>query len=513
MEKIGYRGGGLGVDGQGRQAPLDVEIRDHRGGLGFSAHKLRSISSGLEDGPWFLNTDYVSEHAWLANSFSAPPTAEEVKTWDITIARPLTTILSSKFCRQEIIINLQVQRRDKLVGIIPFVRTESKACEAASKGIIANATALAYKTKQNEEDVGEGGRTFAVEGIEMMQLERVVGFFQHVPVSSSVACVLHHTLVGYAPFFVRKGCKRVIVPDDPLLATHSCASSSRITKFTAQQPLFGNVCHSERKHTTNDDVVDDDVFAAGCADIVVGGVHLDPRTQVCGVANDVTIRHCKHEILDHMMVGLFALKEGGTFILVLPDVLTRFSASCVFILWRCFREMRVMKPFSCSPACNSRFVAFRGYLGVSQCTPCLAHVEQAYSLLQQSSVDNHASSEGADENDVELGREGFISEETFDVLSIVTPTLMLKTSFLQHLTRTNERHLQREVAAIASLQPYAEIKHGDAAEGGSDNNNNDDSGNQDTTVNVNDVEVQQLGEKGLQVIEFGKADGVDDGSE
>ena len=173
LKAAGYQGeGGLGREGQGRTQAIEPELRSRRVGLGYTAHQMPGVAAGVEDSPLFeaadaegsaaafvygprvdkaYAADVAARNAEYERYDGVTPTAgtdrppispTELQHWPIVVAPRLREVVSSKFCRQKMIVDLQQQRWAR-PGVGRFVRTALNARTALACGAIANAAAAA----------------------------------------------------------------------------------------------------------------------------------------------------------------------------------------------------------------------------------------------------------------------------------------------------------------------------------------------------------------------------------
>jgi hypothetical protein len=117
MAKMGFiPGQGLGKDNQGRAVALEPTPVLNHAGLGFDAHLLHNVFSGqVPDAPWFERHDGADPAGWLL--YEGPSLdAEEVQRWEPVFA-PLPALTMTKFCRLQVLSNLQAARLRSLAHI------------------------------------------------------------------------------------------------------------------------------------------------------------------------------------------------------------------------------------------------------------------------------------------------------------------------------------------------------------------------------------------------------------
>lgn len=178
MERVGYKGGGLGRNEQGMSQPIEPVMLSGRIGLGFSIPNTLSITDGMSDAPWFDTMDSQNtDDQWLLQRSELPSLSkEEVSRWKIELGRPLTTILTSKVCNHDLLKDLQRVRRSSDGTVAEYIRSTKHAASTASVGIIANATADSFHHSKPEIDN-------AMAYLELFHLVLVVDLFSKETVS------------------------------------------------------------------------------------------------------------------------------------------------------------------------------------------------------------------------------------------------------------------------------------------------------------------------------------------
>ena len=71
-------------------------------------------------------------------------------------------------------------------------------------------------------------------------------------------------------------------------------------------------------------------------------------------------------VLDQFLMGLMIIRRGGTFVCKLFDVFTPVTAALVYILYRHFDRISIIKPYTSRPANSERFVALARLLKASR---------------------------------------------------------------------------------------------------------------------------------------------------
>ena len=115
--------------------------------------------------------------------------------------------------------------------------------------------------------------------------------------------------------------------------------------------------------------------------------------------------------------ALRLLRPGASLVLRLGDCLTRWSVGLVYLLYRSFKRLRIVKPFSSSPLDPERFIVCSGFI---------APPADVFAMLD--SVKRECRS-GA------------------DILSVVPIDRLIEHDFNSFVTRANDRFMRRELDA------------------------------------------------------------------
>lgn len=425
MAMMGYTAGaGLGAKGQGRTAPVAVEERQQRVGLGFSAHLVADASLGMEGAPFFHDKDGPDPHEWLENRHDAPLGAEEVDGWRSIVAPALPAVSMSKFCRPSIIQALQEARREHL----PSVLDSLAANDHLAPALFANHAAVV-----RHRETADTPFCFPDSALVMAHLDMTFGLLGTIAPESGPLpfAVLSPCVDGMGEYVVRK------LGDNSLgFVTSSSEVSSRWTHADKAAGLFQLEQAADRLCTGTQvshavQAVRERLAGAGDILLVVGGIQLDVLAQVAGHGKGNVERHGKRSALAQVLTALQLLAEGGTFVFQLTDLFSRFSVGLVNVLYRSFRRVRLIKPFTCDPLQPRCLVVCTGCMPRSE--PLIGHLQSAVETLEH-------------------------LQEGYDILSFVPMSNLLSTGFMRHVTMAVERFVQRETASIASVTRLLEEK-------------------------------------------------------
>ena len=144
-------------------------------------------------------------------------------------------------------------------------------------------------------------------------------------------------------------------------------------------------------------------------------------------------QHYKREFIIACRRALVRVRSGGHFICKLCDTLTRFTAGLIYLLYRSYESICLVRPFTLDPSSPERFLVCRRLKHPIQ----VAFVQHLDYLLQ-----HH-------EKDID------------DVLEIVPFKCLVEPEFQQYLADTNQRLIQREIQAVSKRLWYHKQQRGE----------------------------------------------------
>ena len=66
--------------------------------------------------------------------------------------------------------------------------------------------------------------------------------------------------------------------------------------------------------------------------------------------------HLKRLILCQFLTALCTLREGGTFVCKIFDTFTTFTVGLIYVMFREFQDIAVIKPLTSRPANSERYI-------------------------------------------------------------------------------------------------------------------------------------------------------------
>ena len=390
MKKVGYvEGEGLGVHGQGRVAPVETIKHDHRLGLGHhyqSSVNLTSSSSVplVVDERLFASFDPpISVPSDVSSSTTSNPCTRNEKN---TIEE---RIQQHQWIEQESLLAINWNIWWKMQPTVPYM-------------------AIMWITERH---------------------------FGWPPWTNSFICVNWSLCRGETTVICNSSRHRSICPI--LLHLHlllmmvqgpGCAEylvwqqEKQVTGTIISHRLFPSPFGSSVVIKSTTDENHPRVHLYFCdINILPSRVKLNTR---------YTEQSTKRRFLLACRHALTKLKEGGQFVCQkLTDTFTRSTASLIYLLYRSFKSVTILRPFALDPRTPTRFL-----------------VCQALKYSVNASIIQHLS------NLTKYDRPE-------SILAVVPLKCLLEGEFQQYLADTSQRLLQREIQALAKCLYYLEEKN------------------------------------------------------
>ena len=142
-----------------------------------------------------------------------------------------------------------------------------------------------------------------------------------------------------------------------------------------------------------------------------------------------TEQYTKRQFIISCRRALTKLRENGHFVCKLLDTFTRFTAGLVYLLYRSFKSIYILRPFTLDPANSERFlICYQLKYPIDQSIIC--HLDE----LSQ-------------------------SENTENILEIVPLKCLLEPPFQKYMADTSQRLLQREIQGLSKRLWYIDSKN------------------------------------------------------
>jgi hypothetical protein len=126
----------------------------------------------------------------------------------------------------------------------------------------------------------------------------------------------------------------------------------------------------------------------------------------------------KRQLIISCRYGLTKLHEGGHFICKLLDTLTRFTTGLIYLLYRSFKSICIVQPFTLDPASSERFLICREL----KYPVDISIIQYLNSLLKYEKIEN--------------------------ILEVISLKCLLESQFQQYIADTSQRLIQREIQGL-----------------------------------------------------------------
>ena len=144
-------------------------------------------------------------------------------------------------------------------------------------------------------------------------------------------------------------------------------------------------------------------------------------------------------VLCQFLTALTAIRKGGSFMCKIFDLLTPFTVGLVYILYKHFREVSIVKPFTSRPANSERYVVARGLLEQNpKVTEYLFRVNQTINSLK---LENPAGSKRPEKKVTHL---------------VSLETMKADTEFMDYIRRQNLAQAETQIEALNDIFKYLE---------------------------------------------------------
>ncbi|RUP49154.1 FtsJ-like methyltransferase-domain-containing protein [Jimgerdemannia flammicorona] len=457
MQLMGYKiGTGLGKDSQGIADAIKVEQRQGRLGLGhhlqdlggdamegvvFGKHKAGELSSVAGE-PFFDDTDWTQCKSLLNKVNSQPLTHRDLGNMGcdhgITIGDIFAGVITPQYASSEDIEKLYRAREGPMRASLAYATDDKRSFASLS------ATAFVGGILP---ELGMGFH-FAITALQLASLDRALGIISKVPLDS------HEPLRfvdlgcedgGFTEYIAWKQCgyiQAVVFPQHEeghayettdfrcqiLSTTSSSHPRSAFLKY-GKFPKDSNDLKTQVESiiATESGNRSQGLVSFAVADVSVAACDV-PKTRFVEFRTQRKFLAACHQVLS-------ILAPQGTFVCKVSDVLTRFTAGLLYILYRSFGKLTIIKPFTLLPNSPDRFVICQEFLGRSDAF--LAHLDKVEQQLSQ------------------LPADPAYQEASFNIVEIVPITCIIDPVFAKYVAAATQRMIHREIAAIGKLEVLA----------------------------------------------------------
>ena len=129
-------------------------------------------------------------------------------------------------------------------------------------------------------------------------------------------------------------------------------------------------------------------------------------------------KYTKRQFLLSCQRALKTIAEGGHFVCKMLDTLTRFTAGLIYLMYRSFKSITILRPFTLDPSKPERFLVCQG-LKYPVNKEILQHLDRLS-----------------------------VVEKIEDIMEVVPLKCLLESQFQQYLADTSQRLIQREIQAL-----------------------------------------------------------------
>ncbi len=137
----------------------------------------------------------------------------------------------------------------------------------------------------------------------------------------------------------------------------------------------------------------------------------------------------KRQLIISCRYALTKLHEGGHFICKLLDTLTRFTTGLIYLLYRSFKSICILRPFTLDPASSERFLICREL----KYPVDISIIQYLNSLLKYEKIE--------------------------DILEVISLKCLLESQFQQYIADTSQRLIQREIQGLTKRLWYFNEKN------------------------------------------------------
>lgn len=412
LEKFGYKEGvGLGKYGQGRTQPIELVTHLGRRGIGHYVPGLKEASLKWDREEEEIKA--VESVTWLPNNHPCMLTAEEMTNWVQLGLMKKSIDDETTFCDPDIVMQISNSKTvfDKLDKVeMRKARTRSNPFETIRNANFLNRAAVKMAN---------------INSVCNLMFTNTEGFSNEL---------LYFADVCAGP----GGFSEYILSVKKWHAKGFGFTLQKENDFTLDEFLAGpcETFHPFYGSKENGDVFDpknQEEFRALVMKYTYGkGVHFmmsDGGFSVEGQENIQEILS-KQLYLCQCLVALMIVRTGGHFVTKLFDLFTPFSAGLVYLMYRCFKRVCILKPNSSRPANSERYLI------------CRKKNPDTQAVMEYLSRVNH----------IFLNK-----EEDRDVIQLV-PLEKLETDedFLKYLRRSNETLGKKQIVGLLKIAAFCE---------------------------------------------------------
>ncbi|XP_069092416.1 cap-specific mRNA (nucleoside-2'-O-)-methyltransferase 1 isoform X1 [Pleurodeles waltl] len=425
MAKMGFREGeGLGKFGQGRKDIIEASNQKGRRGLGLTLKGFDGeLNIDWRDEPPATAYEQVD---WFPECTTEIPDEDELKDWMKVGKRKMIIDDELEFCGEELLSNVLRCKSifDELEGEeMRRARTRSNPYEMIRGVFFLNRAAMKMANLDhvfdymftNPKDT-HGKPLLKDRDGELLYFADVCagpgGFSEYVLWRKK----WHSKGFG----MTLKG------PNDFKLEDFYSASSELFEPYYGEGGIDGDgdITRPENITAFRNFVLDNTEHKGVHFLMADGGFSVEGQENIQEILS-------KQLTLCQFLMGLSIVRTGGNFICKTFDLFTPFSVGLVYLLYCCFERVSVFKPVTSRPANSERYVVCRGLkAGTDDVREYLFAVNIKLNHLRNSEQD----------------------------VNQVVPLKVLKgdSDFSDYMTRSNERHCQIQIKALAKIHAFVQ---------------------------------------------------------
>lgn len=346
MQKMGYQGnGGLGKAGQGILAPIEASKQKGRRGLGV---QLTNVDRSAEQFEVTAEVVEIPEYyAWLENTATdlAEYTRDLLEDWMVHGAPKLEMEDEDNFIDAQLLSDV--------------LRAKSTFDELGEMDM------LQARTRSNPFEKIKGAIFLNRAAIKMANMDALLDYMFTNPVDQQgQPLVRPDGLLYFADVCAGPGgFSEYVLFRKKWLAKGFGFTLKERNDFDLEKFLAG---HPETFHTYYGPHGDGNVYSSENLEALTQyimeetetGVHFmmaDGGFSVKGQENSQEILS-KQLYLCQCLVGLNVVRENGHLVIKMFDLLTPFSVGLVYLMYKCFHQVCILKPNSSRPANSERYL-------------------------------------------------------------------------------------------------------------------------------------------------------------
>lgn len=421
MQKFGHqKGKGLGKKLQGISEPVSASKQKGRRGLGFSLADLEQAH--IEFKPEEEIVEVEEEILWLRNLYKNLPSPEEVNRWknerSIGVRRE-TIDGETTFC-DELLVKGVVKSKsifDRLdKNEMREARTRSNPFETIRGSIFLNRAAVKMANIDRACD-------FMFTQIEKYSDSNANELLYFADVCAGPGGFSEYVL--WRKKWHAKGFGFTLKGDNDfkLHDFHAGPCETFHPYYGIRDD--GNVYDPDNQLSFRDLIMNQTERKGVHFMMADGGFSVEGQENIQEILS-------KQLYLCQCLVALMIIRPGGHFVTKLFDVFTPFSASLVYIMYRCFERISIFKPNTSRPANSERYLICEGKL--SDISHIVDYLFESNRVLCK-------------------------NDKIKDILELVpTDILTSDSDFFEYLKNSNEALSEKQIVGLKKIAAYTEDK-------------------------------------------------------